>query len=405
MKRITKDALAKIHFEMKWKSPQATHTERYEALGVNMWRDCLPEALDRELEGKTAGDTVTMDFDPGIITPGYDPGKTFVIKESQFDRNFTPNRIIEPRTGRYYPKGLLKGVAGVFPQNLQPFRLVGVHNGLLRVDFNHPLATTTFQLRTIIEAIGAGSAERSSRCHDWAEILSDGPGMQVRWANTPTEFLKDNPFDRRDINPDPIFYEQPRLVQHIDDVAVGVVRELYGRLLKSDMQVLDLMSSWQTHVPSGLHLSTLIGLGLNRQELGENDALHDWVVHDLNENPVLPFDREVYDAVICTVSVEYLIHPETVFDELARVLRPGGLLIVTFSNRWFPPKVIRIWEELHEFERMGLVLEYFQSTEKFKDLETCSVRGLPRPWDDKYFPEKRYSDPIYAVWGRKEPEL
>ncbi len=405
MRRMTKNSLANVQFELKWKSPQATHTERYEAQGVNLWRDCLPEALAEEMEGKTPGDTITLDFDPGTITPRYDPTKTFVIKENQFDRNFTPNRIIEPRLGRFYPKGLLKGVAGVFPQNLQPFRLVGVHNGRLQVDFNHPLAKTTFQLNTIIEDIGTGSAERGGRCHDWAEILSDGPGMQARWERTPTEFLKDNPFDRRDMKPDPIFYEQPRLVQHLDDTAVGKVRELYGELLSSGMRVLDLMSSWQTHVPSDRHLSQLTGLGLNRQELEKNDALHDWVVHDLNENPMLPFAREEYDAVICTVSVEYLIRPETVFDQLARVLRPDGLLGVTFSNRWFPPKVIRIWEELHEFERMGLVLEYFQTTGKFKDLETCSVRGLPRPRNDKYFPEKRFSDPIYAVWGRKESEL
>ncbi len=405
MRRMTKNSMANVQFELKWKSPQATHTESYDAQGVNLWRDCLPEALAEEMEGKTPGDTITLDFDPGTITPRYDPTKTFVIKESQFDRNFTPNRIIEPRLGRFYPKGLLKGVAGVFPQNLQPFRLVGVHNGRLQVDFNHPLAKTTFQLKTIIEDIGTGSAERGGRCHDWAEILSDGPGMQARWERTPTEFLKDNPFDRRDMKPDPIFYEQPRLVQHLDDTAVGKVRELYGELLSSGMRVLDLMSSWQTHVPSDRHLSQLTGLGLNRQELEKNDALHDWVVHDLNENPMLPFAREEYDAVICTVSVEYLIRPETVFDELARVLRPDGLLVVTFSNRWFPPKVIRIWEELHEFERMGLVLEYFQTTGKFKDLETCSVRGLPRPRNDKYFPEKRFSDPIYAVWGRKESEL
>jgi hypothetical protein len=74
---------------------------------------------------------------------------------------------------------------------------------------------------------------------------------------------------------------------------------------------------------------------------------------------------------------------------------------MTFSNRWFPPKSIRIWKELHEFERMGLVLEYFERTGRFQDLETFSMRGIPRPWDDKYFPQMRFSDPVYAVWGRK----
>ena len=88
-------------------------------------------------------------------------------------------------------------------------------------------------------------------------------------------------------------------------------------------------------------------------------------------------------------------------NEIARVLKPNGVLIVTFSNRWFPPKVISIWEELHDFERMGLVLEYFLCNGEFENLETYSIRGLPRPYDDRYFSEKRYSDPIYAVWGHK----
>jgi len=404
MKKITRKALANMQFEMKWKSPQATHTEHYAARGLNMWRDCLPEAIAQKLEGKTTGETVIVDFDAGMVIPGHDPGKTFGIKERQFNKNFMPDRLIEPRAGRFYPKGLLRDVSGIFPQNLQPFRLVGPFNGGLCVDFNHSLAKTAFQLRMVIEDIGVGSIERGGSCQDWVGLLSDGPGMQVRWKNTPTEFFEDNPFGRRDVAPDSIFYEHPRLVQHIDDTAVGVVRDLYGRLLKSGMRVLDLMSSWQSHVPSDIRLSELIGLGLNREELEKNLELTDWVVHDLNENPVLPFENGEYDAVICTNSVEYLIHPEAIFDELARVLRPDGLLILTFSNRWFPPKVIRIWEELHEFERMGLVLEYFQNTGRFKDIETCSVRGLPRPWDDRYFPEKRYSDPVFAVWGRKELE-
>ncbi len=91
-----------------------------------------------------------------------------------------------------------------------------------------------------------------------------------------------------------------------------------------------------------------------------------------------------FDAVVCTVSVEYLIKPVEVFAEVKRILKPGGRFIVTFSNRWFPPKVVRVWEGIHEFERMGLVLEYFLLAGGFSNLETWSLRGLPRPLDDKY---------------------
>jgi len=136
-------------------------------------------------------------------------------------------------------------------------------------------------------------------------------------------------------------------------------------------------------------------------ELEKNERLTDRIVHDLNTNPQLPFASGTYDAVICTVSAEYLIHPKAVFHEIARVLKPGGVAAMTFSNRWFPPKVIKIWKQLSEFERMGLVLEYFMGTGKFCNLETLSVRGLPRPPDDKYFPQMRLSDPVFAVWGTR----
>jgi SAM-dependent methyltransferase len=401
MKKIDQESVANITLEMQWESSSALHTEIYEAQGINIWRDCLPETVLKQMVGKSEGDKMTIRFEPGVITSGYDPAKTFTVKLKQFNKNFTPDKTIEPRIGRFYPKGLLKGIAGVFPQNFQPFRLVDVQNGELGVDFNHPLAKTKIQLRTTIKKIGANMAERGGQCHDWAEVLTKGPGMQARWENTPTDFFSDRPFHRKDTSPDPIFYKTPRLVQHIDDKAIQVIKNLYGQLLKSEMRVLDLMSSWQSHIPSKLSFEKLTGLGLNKEELDKNEILDDRVIHDLNTDLILPFKNHEYDAVICTNSIEYLSHPDAVFDELARILRPAGLIIVAFSNRWFPQKVIRIWEELQEYERMGLILEYFQKTGKFEDLKTWSVRGLPRPWDDKYFPEKRYSDPVYAVWGRK----
>jgi SAM-dependent methyltransferase len=192
------------------------------------------------------------------------------------------------------------------------------------------------------------------------------------------------------------------LVHHIDETAREMVRNTYGRFLADGMHVLDLMSSWQSHIPARLHLSRLVGLGLNRNELEKNSQLSEFLIQDLNADASLPFDSNTFDAVINTASVEYLIDPLSVFREVFRILRPGGCFIVTFSNRWFPTKAIKIWRELHEFERMGLVLEYFLRTGGYKDLQTYSIRGLPRPHEDKYFPELKFSDPVYAVWGRKQ---
>jgi len=159
------------------------------------------------------------------------------------------------------------------------------------------------------------------------------------------------------------------------------------------------MSSGQSHLPQDLPLKALIGLGMNQKELEANSRLTDYVVHDLNADTRLPFDDHAFDAAICTVSVEYLIHPFEVFEEIARVLKPGGLFMTTFSNRWFPPKAINIWSELHEFERMGLALEFFFKSGQYRNLRTYSMRGLPRPEDDAYCSKLLLSDPVYAVWG------
>jgi SAM-dependent methyltransferase len=140
---------------------------------------------------------------------------------------------------------------------------------------------------------------------------------------------------------------------------------------------------------------------MNREELEKNEQLRDFEVHDLNENPALPFQDGSFDAVICNASVEYLTDPLAVFKEVGRVLKHAGCFLLTFSNRWFPPKVIAVWEQLHEFERMGLVTEYFLQSERFEKIHTYSIRGLPRPEGDKYYGKMLVSDPVYGVWAYK----
>ena len=226
--------------------------------------------------------------------------------------------------------------------------------------------------------------------------------MQARWQDTPTDFFSDTPFDRQDERQDGMFYEKPRLVHHLDLTARDMVADVYRRFVKDGMQVLDLMSSWVSHLPEGVKPALVSGLGMNQAELEQNPRLDDFQVHDLNADPRLPYADEAFDVDICTVSVEYLTHPLAVFQDVARVLKPGGVFVVTFSNRWFPPKVVRIWQELHEFERVGLVMEYFLHNGAFENLGTYSMRGLPRPDGDKYARELALSDPVYAVWGNRK---
>jgi SAM-dependent methyltransferase len=387
--------------QIRWRSNFAYHTDCYQASRVNVWRDILPDSLLDSLQNKGSGEQIMLPVRAGSVVPLFDEKKLKNIKYHQFEPRLLDMEGLKPGVGRFYPKGLLQGIAGIFKANLEPFRCVSLNNGNITVDLNHPLAGKDAVLSTIVGKVETKKSEMGGTSIDWMEILTNGPGMQARWQNHQTEYFCGNPFDREDEMPDKVFYKDPRFTQHLDDNALEIVRGTYGRFLSNGMRVLDLMSSWQSHIPDKLHYDTVVGLGLNELELQKNPLLKNYVVHDLNENPVLPFESDFFDAVVCTVSVEYLTDPLSVFKEVARVLRKEGHFILSFSNRWVPPKVVKIWKEIHEFERMGLVLEYFIRSDRFKDLQTYSVRGMPRPRDDKYFPDLTFSDPIFAVWGRK----
>ena len=142
-------------------------------------------------------------------------------------------------------------------------------------------------------------------------------------------------FDRTDESADPAFYEPDRLVTHIDEAAIAAVGDLYADL-RVDGRVLDLMGSWVSHFAQPPdHLTVL---GMNPQELEANPMATERVQHDLNRDPTLPFVDASFDDAVCCVSVDYLTRPIEVFAEVARVLRPGGRFVVTWSNRCFPTK-------------------------------------------------------------------
>ena len=190
-------------------------------------------------------------------------------------------------------------------------------------------------------------------------------------------------------------------MNHIDSTAIEQIKNVYSQRLRPDMKVLDLMSSWTSHLPDKLQNIDVVGLGMNLEELDANHQLSKRVIHDLNADSSIPFDDQMFDAVICTASIEYLVQPLEVMQEIGRILKPGGIFITTFSDRWFPPKTITLWTEMHPFERFGLVLDFFIKTKLFTDLGTESIRGLPRPEHDKYSDRAANSDPVFAVWGRR----
>ena len=167
-------------------------------------------------------------------------------------------------------------------------------------------------------------------------------------------------FDRFDESDDARFYAMPRLVVHIDDATIAALTGAYRQLLKPGVDVLDLMSSWVSHLPVDLPLGRVAGLGMNEVELISNPRLSDHVVHDLNRDPELPFASESFDAILNAVSIQYLTRPEQVFASAARVLRPGGFHAVALSHRCFPTKAVRAWHVLAPRQRLEVVKQYFR---------------------------------------------
>lgn len=197
-------------------------------------------------------------------------------------------------------------------------------------------------------------------------------------------------FRRYDESPDEEFYLLPRFVTHIDDRAIAAVTQLYREYFPEGGEILDLMSSWISHLPPEVRYRRVVGLGMNEAELRRNERLDSFVIQNLNTNPELPFGDAEFDGCGICVSIDYLTNPVAVLREVGRVLKPGAPVVLTFSNRCFPTKAINIWHQLDYRGRMRLVERYLEDAGNFRN-----VRGLDRS------PRRLFSDPLYAVIGER----
>jgi SAM-dependent methyltransferase len=195
-------------------------------------------------------------------------------------------------------------------------------------------------------------------------------------------------FDRMDESDDARFYAEPRFVVHIDADTIAALTRAYRELLPAGGDVLDLMSSWVSHLPEEMAFGRVCGLGMNQSELAENARLDDYAVHDLNREPQLPFADASFDAVVNAVSIQYLVRPVEVFRSCARILRPGGLHLVALSHRCFPTKAVRAWHVLPAPERLEVVRSYFRMAGGYQPAEI-----LDRSPDG--------ADPLWIVMARR----
>ncbi len=191
------------------------------------------------------------------------------------------------------------------------------------------------------------------------------------------------------------FYSFPRFVNHVDEGFIDQLRNLYRKRLKPNTRIFDMMSSWVSHLPEELEFGHVEGHGMNELELAKNPRLNNYFVQNLNQNPKFPLPDSDFDAVINAVSVQYLQYPEAIFSEIYRVLKPGGIAIISFSNRMFYQKAIAAWRDGTEMSRVQLVKSYFQSVPGFSQPEVIA-RQSPVPSFLQMLGVGG-SDPFYAV--------
>ncbi|HEY9626411.1 MAG TPA: class I SAM-dependent methyltransferase [Coleofasciculaceae cyanobacterium] len=202
-----------------------------------------------------------------------------------------------------------------------------------------------------------------------------------------------------DESDDRLFYDAPRFVTHVDESFIQQLTDLYQERLKPNMRIFDMMSSWVSHLPEDMEFEHVEGHGLNPDELERNPRLSHHFIQNLNQNQLFPLPDQSFDAVLNTVSVQYLQRPEAIFAEIYRVLKPNGIAIISFSNRMFYQKAIQAWRDGSESDRVELVKRYFAAVPGFSPPEV-----IARPSTLPSFLQMLgvgSGDPFYAVIAQR----
>ena len=193
-------------------------------------------------------------------------------------------------------------------------------------------------------------------------------------------------YRRLDEADDEHFYSVPRLVIHVDENAACALTSYFEKSLPVDGDIIDLMSSFRSHLPKDSNYNSVVGLGMNQEELRNNYSLTDFVTQDLNKLPKLPYLDNQFDACLVSFSIQYLVHPVDFMADVGRILRLGSMCHVAFSNRMFPAKAIAVWQTASDLEKAELIAHYFDASKMF---------GVPE-MEQLVAPDKDY-DPLYVV--------
>lgn len=196
-----------------------------------------------------------------------------------------------------------------------------------------------------------------------SDVLAS-PQWPADWPYAPRDF------QRADDLPDQIFYDAPRFCFHVDDKAVEALTAHYATAFKAwdKPAILDICASHVSHFPADIadYAGKRVALGMNEEELARNEQVDEYVVKDLNAEPVLPFEDNSFDIVTNVVSIDYLTQPLAICKEVARVLKPGGQAMFALSNRCFPSKAVDIWLRTNDLEHVFVVGSYYHYSGAFQ---------------------------------------
>jgi len=262
----------------------------------------------------------------------------------------------------------------------------------LIADQNHPLAKYYLTLTAVKLKEYDLPANTDKRKRDIGKLISSrGPGMQAPFEFGEPVFFKKYPFQRID--------DTLSAKTQLDSVAVHEINKLYSELLSKHSKILDVQADELSYLAEDYQSGLVAGIGANEKGLSNNPRLDTYQVQNLNDDVILPFETNSFDDAICSLSIETLCNPIGLIKEIARVVTADGKFIIVFSDNNPSTQTITLWPQLHPFERIQLVLEYFHQTNLFKEINTFSKRGNQRSSKDKHANEKPMSDPVYAVWG------
>ncbi len=389
----------------QWQGPWSAHKNQYYAAKINTWRDYFPAGIELDLNNGNVGDSFLRKYKAYRLLEKHTPSRIYKIKHKQFNRKHIPGREIEPQFGRLYPAGIMLNVYGIYPENTLPCRLIAMDDNDYTFDMNHPLCQREVFFGVEILDINLEHMEdQGGRSEDWVDFMtSKGPSMEEYWQaedGSPVDYFSGDALQRMDERDDKRFYQDAPCIELFDSRAREEVGKILQTLIPDNANILELMAGHQNYFLPQQKIQSLSGIGISEAEMQKNPALHRTLVHDLNSETPLPVDDNSLDAIVCIAGVEYWTKPDFLFQQIYQKLKPGGRFITIFNDQFVASKVVNIWNQVHPFERMTLVLNYLKKA-GFNKLNTWTIRGIPRNPEEVVSVETLDITPLFTVWGDK----